>query len=352
MAFILETSWTQSAHPELDAPARPLAPGHPDLRRWRVVVALRFRERATDRAVGQNAGELIRSEPIPQLEGGERRTWEHNAGRDLGQRHQGERAGLEQRMGDLEPGLFHHPAAVQQEVEVDLARSPALAADPSHALLDGLEPLQRRARRQQRADLRHGIQVAWLGRPDGLALVGQRNLPEREPGLPRQQPDGRRQVREPVAEIGAEADERLVHGTASRRNRSSIACARSRAGSGQLSPPWWACACSPGPKLAAGIPTRASCATSVQACLASIGAAVTARNSCRSGLSRMAGPAGARSVTAAVAPKRCARAITSRSASSTVLPGAKRKFKLRSQRAGTTLRPVNPSIRVALITSR
>src|SRR6266850_6976845 len=145
MASILETSWTQSVHPELDAPARPLAPangggsglrsslrrapGH--LRRWRLVVALRFRERATDRAVGQNAGELIGSEPIPQLDRGERRTWEHNPGGDLGQRHQGERAGLEQRMRELESGLFHHPAAVQQEVEVDLARSPALAADPS-----------------------------------------------------------------------------------------------------------------------------------------------------------------------------------------------------------------------------
>jgi len=41
------------------------------------------------------------------------------------------RAGLEQRMRDLESGLFHHPGAVQQEVEVDLAGSPALAADPS-----------------------------------------------------------------------------------------------------------------------------------------------------------------------------------------------------------------------------
>src|SRR6267143_1416767 len=300
MASILETSWTQSVHPELDAPARPPAPVL--LPRWRLVIALRFRERATDRAVGLVAGELIGGEPVPQLGSCERRPREHGAGSDLGQRHQGERAGRE--------------------------------------------------RREQRADLGHGIEVARLGRPDGLALVRQRDLAEREPGLPRQQPDGCRQVREPIAEIRAEADERLVHGTASRRNRSSIARARSSAGSGQLSPPWWACACSPGPKLAAGIPTRASCATSVQACLASIGAAVTARNSCRSGLSRMAGPAGTRSVTAAVAPKRCARAITSRSASSTVLPGAKRKFRLRSQRAGTTLRPVNPSIRVALITSR
>src|SRR5437773_802325 len=213
MASILETSWTQSVHPELDAPARPPAPAL--LSRWRLVIALRFRERAADRAVGQDAGELIGGEP-----------------------------------------------------------------------------------------------VARLGRPDGLAFVGQRGLAEGEPGLPRQQADGRRQVREPIAQIRAEADERLVHGTASCRNRSSIACARSSAGSGQLSPPWWACACSPGPKLAAGIPTRASCATSVQACLASIGAAVTARNSCNSGLSKMAGAAGARSVTAAVAPKRRARAIT------------------------------------------
>src|SRR6185295_18701123 len=50
--------------------------------------------------------------------------------------------------------------------------------------------------------------------------------------------------------------------------------------------------CSPGPKFAAAIPRRASWATSVHACFASTGAAVSARNSCSNALSRMAGPPG------------------------------------------------------------
>jgi len=107
-----------------------------------------------------------------------------------------------------------------------------------------------------------------------------------------------------------------------------------------------------GAEVRGGMPACASCATSVQACLASKGAAVSARNSWSSALSRTTGPLGARSVTVAVAPNRRASACTSASASSTLRPGAKRKFRLRSHRAGTTLRPVKPSMRVTVITSR
>ena len=139
-------------------------------------------------------------------------------------------------MRDAQAGLLDESVAIEQQIQVDLAGPPPLPPDAAHLLLDRLQPLQRGAGGEQRPDPDHRIEIARLGRTDGLALVCQRHLAQREPRLAREQGDGRRQVRQPVAQIGSQADERLDHGTASRRNRSSIAYARCNAGSGQLSP--------------------------------------------------------------------------------------------------------------------
>ena len=125
-------------------------------------------------------------------------------------------------MRHLQTRLAHHAVAEEQKVEIDLPRPPVLSPHPAEQLLDGPQPLQRGPRREQRADVRDRVEIVRLRGADRLALVGEGNPAQLEARLPRQPVDRGAEVRQPVAEVRPQPDERLDHVAASFRNRSSI----------------------------------------------------------------------------------------------------------------------------------
>src|SRR5262245_35532854 len=77
---------------------------------------------------------------------------------------------------DDQSGLVHDLVAVEQQVEVDRARPEALAADPSHSLLDAEQAAEQLPGRELRLESDRAVQErALLDRADGLGFPDLRN---------------------------------------------------------------------------------------------------------------------------------------------------------------------------------
>src|SRR5207248_5604580 len=142
-------------------------------------------------------------------------------------------------MGNLEPLLVDDAVAVEEEIEIDLARTPPFPAHPSEPLLDLEQPPQRRARREQGCEAHRGVEEAPLRRADRDAVPDVRDGAHPEPRLAIEPRERRAQVSHPIAEVGPETDIRVDHG-ASSKNPCRSSYARSSASSEQLSLRWCA----------------------------------------------------------------------------------------------------------------
>ena len=135
----------------------------------------------------------------------------HGVRSQLGERHQGEGALVQAGVRDAQRALGDDAVAVQEQVQVDLARAPALAPHAAEDVFHLQQPPQRRPRREQRADLRSRIQVPRLGGADRVGLVDARHRAQEKARLPRELLHGTAQGAHAVAQVGTQADESLDH---------------------------------------------------------------------------------------------------------------------------------------------
>jgi len=94
--------------------------------------------------------------------------------------------------------------AVEQDVEIDDPRSPALPSDPPRKLLDLQAPIQKRARSKHRVEYYHRVQVVGLIRSYGSCLPDRGASSNCAVGIERL--DRGTQVIETVTDIGTKTD--------------------------------------------------------------------------------------------------------------------------------------------------
>src|SRR5262245_3982983 len=111
-------------------------------------------------------------------------------------------------MRDGQARLVEVQVVVQEEVEVDRPRPPALRANTPEALLDPEQALEQVPRGEVCLDPDGAVQErALLHRPHGLGLTDLGDAGDVDPVLGGQQLDGAAQILLTVAEIGADTDE-------------------------------------------------------------------------------------------------------------------------------------------------
>src|ERR1700730_542463 len=109
-------------------------------------------------------------------------------------------------MGQAEPFGAQHAIAEEQQVEIDRARPPLLAAHAAHLLLDGDEPSQEGARREQRLHLHHRVEIAGLRWTQRLGLVDPQGAAPDARGVARESPRRLGEALGAVAEVSAQPD--------------------------------------------------------------------------------------------------------------------------------------------------
>lgn len=107
-------------------------------------------------------------------------------------------------MGHREPVAVDHRIAVQQQIQIQSARPPSLAAFPPGFPLDIQAPLQQGTRPENGVEHDHGIEKV------GLLGTNRGSLPERRTGddvaLPGQRVDRAGEVAEAITYVRPEAD--------------------------------------------------------------------------------------------------------------------------------------------------
>src|SRR5688500_15894347 len=112
-------------------------------------------------------------------------------------------------MRDLEPRLVDLLVPVEQEVEVDRARSEARPAPiPAEQPLDGLKPVEQPGRRQLRPESGGAVEESRLVLvADRIGLLERRDCDDLDLGPRFEQLEGAANRRFAVSEIGTEPDE-------------------------------------------------------------------------------------------------------------------------------------------------
>ena len=134
-------------------------------------------------------------------------------------------------------------SSVQQQVEIESARTIGDLPLPAVLLLDGEQGPQQPGGRQGGAQVRRGVDEAGLVRQaDRIGLVERGGAAELDPGQPADGRHPRGDVPAPVSEVGAEADEGLLSRRISRSRLRHCRAVRRSAGA----------ACAPAPSPAGG----------------------------------------------------------------------------------------------------
>ena len=109
-------------------------------------------------------------------------------------------------MRNDEIGIVEHEVVVQEDVDVERARTPAFDANASSFLLQIVRPIEQRVRFEPGGDSDNGVQErVLLGTADGIGLVDARDGLDRDVRRSREGVDRRLQMTEPVAEVRARA---------------------------------------------------------------------------------------------------------------------------------------------------
>src|SRR5436853_4513953 len=122
-------------------------------------------------------------------------------------------------MGYLQARLVDRLGAVEEQVEVDRARAEARACAPNAATrpLDRQVPVEHLARRELGLQRGGPVEEARLVPvADRLGLAQRRDREHLDPVLAGQQLEGLGDLALSIAEVRADADERLGHGSDSR----------------------------------------------------------------------------------------------------------------------------------------
>ena len=131
----------------------------------------------------------------------------------LGQRLKDKPALMQARVGHIQPGFVDNPVIIEQQVKIQRARTPAnvrrAAAGLNFNLLQGAQEVAGRQRRRQFHD---SVKVRGLGRPaDRHGLPDGRHLDQPHVGQRAQRLRAAGDVLQPIALIGADADEDASH---------------------------------------------------------------------------------------------------------------------------------------------